>query len=133
MASLWANTPYELQSPAWRSAMAGGGNAGSATTAFNPVWSEAGIDMLEAWQRTNQATGGARTGSAATDGNSGFLNSISGLGAALLQGMGGQSETQPEYMPVAYSQSGGGGLGLDWRMIALIGAGAGLIYYASVK
>lgn len=130
MASIWDGTPYEVQSPAWRSAMAGGGNAGSKTKSFNSVWSKMGIDMLEAWQ---SVPANQQTTAPTNDGQSNFLNSISGLGAALLQGMGGQSETQPEYMPVAYSESGGGGMALDWRMIALIGAGAGLIYYASVK
>lgn len=127
MSSLWANTPYELQSPAWRSAMAGGGNAGSKTTSFNPVWSENGINMLEAWQSV-QSRATPQNSTTDADGQSGFLNALSGLSSALLQGMGGQPETQPEYMPVAYQQTGGAGL--DLRMIALIGVGAGLIYYA---
>lgn len=134
---LWTDTPYELQSPAWRHAM-NGGKSSSSGSGWNPTLNpDKAAEVLNAYQAAKSAKS-ARSGGTGTtvttvqrDGGAGFLNALSGFGQAMLSGMGAASDAPPpQVYPASY---GGGTTGMDAKTM-LIFAAAGLgIYLLATK
>ena len=127
--SLWDDIPYELQSPSWRSAL---NHTPGTPRKWDPTLNtDKASGFLTAYQASKTGGGsgaGATVNTVRVDGGSNFLNQLSGLGAALLAGIGGQPETAPAPMPVAYT----GGPGMDTKtMLIFAAAGLGLYFVAT--
>lgn len=68
----------------------------------------------------------------ARDGASGFLNALSGFGAAALQSIGGTPEPTPTVQRVSYGNASAAGVPFDMKTMAIIAvAGIGIYYVAS--
>ena len=127
---MWENVPYELQSPAWRSAM---NETPTTPRTWNPsINANRAADILSAFRNigtSNAAASGINT--AQIDGQSNFVENLSGFGSALLQSLGVRSEGQVQPQQVAYNQPSA--FGIDQKTLMVIGLVGVGIYVAFVK
>jgi hypothetical protein len=64
------------------------------------------------------------------DGRTDWVNSLTGLTQGILAANGAQGDV-PGYTPVSYPGGQGGGMSLDWRIIAAVAVVGAGVYYAA--